>query len=425
MGVTAPAGQIILRWDTASNCAPLLEVGGVDTVWLRTADDAVAAACRAAGATVLPANGIRLVDLAEMGRARPGEAIALKDGIWPGAQSGARGEDGGWVAGATHRPWVEANGYLPGYVHALYPDRAVVLGYLPDQNAGVDAKRVLPFDALELALIDAWAGGGNYILAPDAAYREALLAGKQPALEAWKRMGQTARWLKEQRALFRQSFASTITVLVEPGDATAEIAKLMYRQSASPDLVSAQRVPPPDPKQRRVIVAAGIRPPEPQICRLLLGHARAGATLVTDEYGAEGWWRTPDMKVTRRFEDRDFYSFGSGRIVAYKEAIVDPGEFALDAIDLAGDERPVRVWECPAAIATVAQAGPGAKPTLRLINYGSPRRGEILARVCGVFESATLLRPESAPVALHTFRRGKGTEVMVPGLNRLAVVAFG
>jgi hypothetical protein len=299
-----------------------------------------------------------------------------------------------------------------------------MLGYLPDQNAGVDAKQVLPFDALELALVDAWAGGGNYVLAPDSAYRDALLAGKAPALEAWKQMGRTARWLKENRTLFRQGFAGTITVVVDSGDSAAEIAKLMYRQSASADLVSTERVPPPDPNRRKVVVAASIRPPAPEIGKLLLAHARAGATLVTDEPGPQAWWRTAVSRPMQHFEDRDFYSVGAGRIVAYREQIVDPGEFALDVIDLAGDYRPVRVWECPAAIATVSQAGPGARPVLRLINYGSHARGEILARIHGGFHSATLLRPDGAPVTLRTYRRGNGTEVTVPELKKLAVVVF-
>jgi hypothetical protein len=115
---------------------------------------------------------------------------------------------------------------------------------------------------------------------------------------------------------------------------------------------------------------------------------------------------------------------GSGRIVAYKEQVADPGELALDAIDLAGDRRPARIWNCPGGIALASKAGPGAQAALHLINYGSRARGEALARRYGVFRSATLLRPEEAAAPLRTYRRGGSTEVVLPAFNRLAVVVF-
>lgn len=161
--------QVLLRWDSDSDCAAVVKTGGIDVVWLRGSDERIARACRAAGAEVLPAGAVRLVALDETGQVPPG--------------------------------------------------------------------------ALKLGLIDAWAAGGNYILAPEAALRDALLAGNHAAMAAWSQTGWTAGWLKAQQSLFRQPPPSTITVLVEPDKTIAEIGALMFRQSASPDLVSAGRVP--------------------------------------------------------------------------------------------------------------------------------------------------------------------------------------
>ena len=49
---------------------------------------------------------------------------------------------------------------------------------------------MVSYESLELALVDAWAAGGNYVLAPDAAYRDALLRGDAAAMAAWAQMGQ-------------------------------------------------------------------------------------------------------------------------------------------------------------------------------------------------------------------------------------------
>jgi hypothetical protein len=47
-----------------------------------------------------------------------------------------------------------------------------------------------------------------------------------------------------------------------------------------------------------------------------------------------------------------------------------------------------------------------------------------LVRRYGVFQSATLLRPEDADVSLRTYKRGASTEVVLPSLGRLGVVIF-
>jgi hypothetical protein len=393
--------QIVLRWDSGSDCSALLASGGIDAV-------------------------VDAVRLAGRDEAGPFQGLtAIKAGVWPGARASARSADGSFTAGASQRAWIDANGYLVAWCKALFPERAPVLGYLPDSEAGIAKDQVVGYDSLELALVDAWAAGGNYLLAPDAAYRNALLRGDPAATSAWAQLGRTARWLKENRALMRQPPFGTITVLVEPGEATAEIAALMFRHSGSPDLVPAGRAPAPDARRRPEIVAAGIGPPSPALRRLLLAHAAAGATVISDAGGESPWWKTAGLKPDRLFEDRGFYTLGAGRVVAYQEAILDPGDFALDVLDLAGDRRPVRLWDASASIAMVSQGEAGSGPVLRVVNYGSMNRGGIMAHVHGVYGSATLLRPGEQTVSLRTCRRGGNTEIVLPAFRRLAVVVFG
>jgi hypothetical protein len=416
--------EIVLRWESDADCAGLLESGGIDAVWLPSRNDRVEAACRAGGVATLPPEAVRLVPRDEAGTELAGVSVAIKTGLWPGAHPTSRGADGGFSAGASQRAWIDANGYLVAWTKALAPGRAPVLGYLPDSDAGIAKDQVIAYDSLELALIDAWSAGGNYILAPDAAFREALLRRDTNATAAWARMGATARWLKRQNGLFRQPPLSTVTLLVEPGEATAETAALMFRQSGSPELIAARRTPAPDPARRPFVVAAGINPPDAKLRDRLLAHATAGATLFTDAGGESPWWRASGVKRDRQFDDREFYTLGAGRIVAYRDAVVDPGDFALDVLDLAGERRPVRLWDAPAAIATVSQAN-GKAPVLRVVNYGSPTRADSMARIAGSWRTAELLRPDEPPVALRTYRRGKGTEVLLPPFRRLAVVVFG
>jgi len=416
--------QIVLRWDSDSDCSGLLSSGGIDAVWFPAREDHVAAACRAAGAETLEADTIRFAGRDQTGPLPPGDFLAVQAGVWPGARASARNADGSFSGGASQRAWIDANGYLAAWTRALFPGRAPLLAYRPDNDAGIGQGQVIAYDSLELALVDAWAGGGNFLLAPDAAYRNALVHGDPAATAAWRELGRTARWLKENHELFRQPPLSTITLLVERGDTTAEIAGLMFRQSGSPELVSTERVPLPDASRRPIVVAAGIGAPPQNLGRRLLAHANAGASLVIDGGDASSWWRAAGVKAARQFEDRGFYTLGAGRLLVYKEPIVDPGDFALDILDLAARRRPARLWDASAVIAIAGQSERRASLTLRLVNYGSPMRGDIMAQVRGSYNAATLLRPGQPSVTLGTCRRGANTDVLVPGFRRVALVVF-
>jgi hypothetical protein len=233
-------------------------------------------------------------------------------------------------------------------------------------------------------------------------------------------LGVTTRWLREHAGLFSRAPIPAITALVEEGDKTFEIANLMFRQNASPALARADNPPPPDPLRRRVIVAVNLNPPPPAVRDRILSHAAAGATVVVD--GSEKpWWKASQLQPLREEEDRWFFRLGAGTVVAYKDAVEDPSEFAFDAIDLLTHRRrAVRIWNAPTVIATAFDA----PRTMIAINYGARRGMEIQARVQGVWATARLLRPEAEPVTLKAVRRGETTEVFLPELRRLGVVEF-
>ena len=344
-----------------------------------------------------------------------------KTGLWPGIRKpptvAGRGDE---TASASREPWVDANGYKVGYLRALYPDRLPILGYLPDLG-----DRVVPFDSLELALIEAWTAGGNYILAIEPRYREALLGGDPKALAAWQQLGKTARWLRENITLFRQPEIPIVTAVIDSGSASAEIANLLYRRNASPALVSTERIPTPEPQKRIAVVAVNLKPPAPDVAKRILAHAESGAIVIVATAPAQQWWRGAGLKQTRTEKDRDYFGLGSGQIVAYHRPIADPSEFALDVIDIiTHKKRAARLWNAPAVI-TLATASPKPEERLvHLINYGSPIDTDVQARVRGHFTKATLLRPEANPISLQAAKRGTMTEVQVPEIRRLGVIVF-
>lgn len=337
-------------------------------------------------------------------------------GLWPGIvrppSVAGRGDE---TASASREPWVDANGYKVAWLRALYPDRPAVLHYKPD-NLG---DRVVPFDSLELALIEAWTAGGNFILALESRYRDGLRRNDPKAMAAWHQLGRTAAWLRKHMALFRQPTVPIVTALVDADKASAEIANLLYRRNVSPAVSAVTSVPAPDPARRLVVVAANLKPPSLEVMNRVLAHATNGATVVSTT-------TVPGLSQVRSDQDRVFYSAGKGQVVVYKRMIADPSEFALDIIDiLTHKKRAVRLWNAPSVIALATASPRAGERLMHLINYGSPIDTEVQARVQGNYAHATLLRPEAPPVKLPVARRGTTTEVQVPELKRLGVVIFG
>jgi hypothetical protein len=326
---------------------------------------------------------------------------AVSRGLWPGIRSPAKQGDAD-VASASREPWVDANGYLAALQKALGQSTLLAYEYK-------DPDRGVPFDTLELALIEARVNGGNFVLSVEARYRAALLANDGKATEAWRSLARTAAWLRANEALFTRPTLPILTALVEPGYPTSEIANLLYRRGASPAL-SAQ-VPAPDAARIQVLVAAGLK----TVPARAYDHAAAGAIVVTDSAPPKGW------KIVKEDTDRTIFAHGKGQVAAYHKRIQDPSEFALDCIDLLTHRRrAARLWNAPSAIPLATAGG-----LLHIIQYGGPVENEIQARVQGIYKSAVLLRPEAPPMPLKIFHRATTTEVFPPAIHRLAVVQFG
>lgn len=335
----------------------------------------------------------------------------LRFGQWPGVRSGpnvpGRGIE---VATASREPWVDANSYLVAYLKDLYPRRPPLLGYQPDGPAASS-------QGVELALAEAVMAGGNVILSLPDDYRAALLRGDDKALDAWRSLSRTIRFLRGQADLFLLPNRARVAFAAGTLDQSGELLRLMFRRNLFPVVVPAQSLPPLAAPRFRALIMANLPPPVgPQRDRIL-AFARAGGTVITTG------WSPPGAAKTRSDPDRDFHTLGQGRIVTYRDPIADPSEFALDVIDILGVRtRDLRLWNAGAVVGHVQ--GSSARTLLHVVNYGDSIE-EFPARVDGLFRQATLREPGAAtPRPLPAVKRGQTTEITVQRLGRLATIVL-
>jgi hypothetical protein len=395
--------RIVARW-TAPEPAhvSLLASAGIQAVVPDTVVPAFEQACRAAGIDVAAPNALDSVP---------------SQGLWPGIRSQGR-RSGDETASASSEPWVDANGYRAVCARVLDPAKPAVLAYRAEPAAGLARDRMVPFDTLELALVEARVNGGNYILSVDPRYREALLRNDPRARDAWASLGRTAAWLRQNASLFGRPALPAITTLIDRGAASWELANLLYRRNASPSLALASSPPPPSP-DLKCLVACSLGPLPPATWKRIFDHASNGGIVVIDSPPDPSW------KTLRKDRDRTVHEFGKGQVVAYDKRIADPSEFALDCIDLVSHRnRPARMWNAPAVIALACRGQQPGEILLHVVNYGSPARDEIQVRVLGHFRFAARNAPGESAIKLSTARRGTLTEVFLPELNRVAVIRF-
>jgi hypothetical protein len=352
---------------------------------------------------------------------RPAWAV-LAEGQWPGIKPRDPA-----TASATEQPWIDSNLWLYAWLRARFPARPAVLGYRPDPSAGVPPDRLLPHHTVEVALTEARAMGGNVILSLPENYRRALLAGEGRAREDWAALARTAAFLKRHADRFASPPGVRVVALAGSIEQSGEVLNLLYRTNATPAVVAVERLPEIDPARYPIAVAANVTLSGPEQERLLAFVKAGGTLLVAPENGAgKPWWNGRAGKPIREEDSRTTHELGKGRLVAYREPVVDAYEFALDVLEALGwKSRDLRLWNADTVVGLVRRYGGGL--TLELLDYGTRWRRnqepDLLVEVHGAFPQAVLEAPElDAPVRLDVRVRQGRTEFEMRDLRHFVTI---
>ena len=344
-------------------------------------------------------------------------AIAiLEGGMWPGV----RPREGG-RSGASESPWIDANSYLVEFLRGVNPGRPALLAAKPPENTPTKIVRTPPH-AVELALIEAVAAGGNALLTLQEEYRKGRLSGEARAQKGWDALVLTAAFLRARGDCWRQPLATRVALAATGVEQHGELLNMMYRRNAAPAVVTPAALPAFSLRGFRVLVASGVPAAS---AKAALAFAAAGGELMAapSESSDISWVTKSGARKTGSEDDRDLYQLGKGRIVAFRDPILDPSEFALDVLDAEGwRTRDVRVIGAEPVVAIPRRLASGGL-SITLINYGVRPLENFMLRVNGTYNSASRVSPETAaPAALKATRAEGGTEIELRGLDRLAII---
>jgi hypothetical protein len=346
----------------------------------------------------------------------------LAAGTWPGIRRVDTS-----TASATERPWLDGNQNLYVTLRSSYPKRVPLL-----KPGAADA--AARYESVEVALAEAFAAGGNVLLAFPDNYREALLKGEQRALTAMKSLSGVIGFVKAHAGLPRTGNGASTGVLAGTLEETEEILNLGYRNNLSPQVLRTAQTPASPAQRLRTVVAASI-PISPETGKWLAAFAAQGGIVLTapqSEKKPVDWWSAGGARKRGSQEGCDVYQVGKGTVYAYREPVLDQSEFVNDMREVSGLDNPtgrglsgldLRIWNSNTVLGTLHRNA-GGKLVLILTGYGSPVNQDFLVGVRGEFTSATIEEPGSGVKPVTLMKHQERVELNLKGLRRLGIIVL-
>jgi hypothetical protein len=349
-------------------------------------------------------------------RVAPARAVLLA-GLWPGLQAADTA-----TAAATEKPWINANLHLYAWLRAFYPERPA---WLRTPEPKPDTR----YDSAEVALAEAFAGGGHALLQLPEMYRAGLRQGTPRALQSWNALSALARALRGTGGFEAVAPAGSTAIVTGDYEEFEELLNLPFRDNLSPRVLPAGR--PARLQGTRVLVAVNQSLDAAQ-AREAIAFTRAGGILVAspESTGVAPWLSAAQPRKIRDEKPWSLWELGAGRVYLYPELIIDPSEFAYDLREISGQDNPrhtglngldFRVWNAPTVLGTLYEGANGGK-RLVLISYGQGMNRDFLIGVRGTWASGVLRQPGADGQKLELMQRGWFAEANLKAAGRVAIV---
>ncbi len=236
----------------------------------------------------------------------PPEGVAQIKGEWPGVKM-ARGRNAG--AGPTGVPWVSSNGWAIRLEMVRHPQAAIWVDAPPAEGDYITA------DSYLLAVSDAAAHGGRWIITLDAALAASLAAGKAEAQKPWKRLLDSAAFFHAHQGWSTYTPAANIGVVSDfagPNEFfSQELLNLLARAGAHARPVKLDGAF----TGLRAILYPDAAPPAPALRSRIDAFVKGGGLLMTSEKRPTDdpylWANEAVVMVSHRYDLVRFWNGGA------------------------------------------------------------------------------------------------------------------
>ena len=287
-------------------------------------------------------------------------------------------------------------------------------------------RRVTPSSARArcgLAIADAAAAGGRWIVALNDALAKGVAEGNSRAVETWKEAVGSAAFFARQSDWASWTPRGTIGVVSDfagkNGALTREVLNLIGRAAShyraiAKDGASLTFV------GLRAVLYADFEAPAPAVRAAILDFVKQGGTLITtpDWGSTEG---TPRAAQTR--PGYHSFTYGKGHIEMAAERMHDPYALANDAVIVISHRYDLaRMWNTGAHSSYISLSPEGKRTLAQFLIYSDYAVTEATAWVAGKYRSAKLYTIETSPRPVDMIPRAGGVEIQLPHVKQYAAI---
>jgi hypothetical protein len=399
-----------MRWPTEwkdPSSLDLLDGTPVDSILVESPDTRELLGRRAL------TSGIRVIDPADLP-----QGLVVVRGEWPGVKLSPSGAPDRAAAGPTGDPWVDSNGWRVRLASALRPGIRVWVDVRPRlPRATVDAHR--------LALADAAACGGRWIISLDAHLAAGAAAGVPEALSGWKRIAGAAAFFEARREwnqLLPESVIGVVSDFTGPNEFLShELLNLFGRASQQYRVVPTPGLSRTSLQGLRAVLYADDALPDSGARDHLMAFAAGGGLLISGPQ----WSLPADARAAGADHPRYIlHSLGRGRIAIARTGFEDPYLLAADTVVLMSHRYELlRIWNAGAMIAHLSAGGDRRRAVVQMVSFVPARSGNPTVRVAGRYRSARLWTLDGAFAAPIELKSGENsTEIHLPAASLYGAV---
>ncbi len=375
-----------MRWPAAwKDPATLALLNGtaIDYLLIDTGSelDAVRAAARQQGLQVaLPEDKIA--------------GVAVLKGEWPGVQM-SRG--GGASAGPTGAAWVDSNGWAIRLSGTLNPEAAVWVDAPPAANSRITAESYL------IAIADAGAHGGRWIINPDEGLVAGLAASRPDSLATWKKLTAAAAFFAAHKDWAQYSPVAVVGVVSDFSGGNEflshELLNLLARAGQHYRILPKRSLTAASLAGLRALIYADGEPPDATVRQQVGAFVLNGGMLIT----VPPWGAVTGVPVKGSEHPRfRITASGKGRIAVASAPPDDPYQLANDSVVLVSHRYDlVRFWNGGTTASFYAASPDGRQAVAHLLFYANRGPDSASVRIAGPYRkvnAATVDQPQVSGV---------------------------
>ncbi|MGA7413517.1 MAG: hypothetical protein WBW33_23790 [Bryobacteraceae bacterium] len=348
----------------------------------------------------------------------PPAGFSLVKGEWPGIALTRSGKEGEADAGPTGEPWVDSNGWRIALESASHPGTRVWVDAAPPE-AGV------PVNAYLIAMADAEAYQGRWVLTLAAGFAADVAKRKHEAMKAWKQLMSASAFFAERKPWAGYAPRAVVGVISdfsgENQSSGQELLNMLARANQQYKVILKEDLTA-SLNGLRAIVYVDAGTPAPELRARMLGFVEAGGLLVT----RADWHPLAEDTIWKTDEHPRFSigGLGKGRVAVAKQDPDDPYLLANDSVTLVSRRYDLlRFWNFGPVGSLFSCAEDQRKASAQIVSFAEPGVYGPTVWVAGAYRNAKLWTlGKSGASEVKTEIHDGGLEVQLPPVSIYAAV---